>query len=127
VIFGESSRAADMIGMFVGEKQRGDILRLAVDMLQAFFKDARAEADIDQNACLAAFDINGVALTAAGEYRKLKNSSPLSRSTSAGNFLPPPFKGGAGVIDITLPRYPVSSFLTKNQSCSIWAFCSVPL
>lgn len=87
VFFGEGSRAADMIGMFVGEKQGGNILRFAPDMFQPLFEDARSEADINQDACLLAFDIDGVALTAAGEYGKLKNGFLLSRSTSAGTWL----------------------------------------
>jgi hypothetical protein len=78
VLLGEGSRAADMVGMFVGEKQGGYILRLPPDMLQPFFEDARADADIDQDARLFAFDIDGVALTAAGQYGKLKNSFSLS-------------------------------------------------
>ena len=67
-----------MVGMFMGEKQGGDVLRLAMDMRQAFFEDARSDAEVDQDARLWAFDINGVALTAAGEYGKLKNGPPLS-------------------------------------------------
>jgi hypothetical protein len=78
VFLGEGSGAADMVGMFVGEKQSGHVLRLAVDMFQAFFQNARADTDIDQDARLFAFDIDGIALTAAGEYRKLKNGFPLS-------------------------------------------------
>ena len=70
VFFGESSGAADMVGMFVGEKQSGNVLRLALDMLQAFFENTRSKADIDQDARLFAFDVYGVALTAAGEYGK---------------------------------------------------------
>ncbi len=66
-----------MVGMFMGEKQCGDILRLTPDMLQTFFEEVRAEADINQDARLLAFDIDGVALTAAGEYGKLKNGPPL--------------------------------------------------
>jgi hypothetical protein len=64
--------------MFVGEKQSCNVLRLAPDMLQPFFEDARSDADVDQDARLFAFDINSVALTAAGEYGKLKNSFSLS-------------------------------------------------
>ena len=78
MLFGEGAGAADMIGMFVGEKQGGDILRFAPDMLQPFFKNARADTDVDQDARLFAFDINSVALTAAGEYGKLKNNLFLS-------------------------------------------------
>jgi len=47
-------------------------------MLQAFFEDARSNAEVDKDARLFAFDIDGVALTAAGEYGKLKNGPPLS-------------------------------------------------
>jgi hypothetical protein len=47
-------------------------------VFQAFFEDTRPDADIDQDARLLAFDIDGVALTAAGEYGKLKNGFPLS-------------------------------------------------
>jgi hypothetical protein len=41
-------------------------------------EDARADTDIDQDARLFAFDINRVALTAAGEYGKFENGSDLS-------------------------------------------------
>jgi hypothetical protein len=68
--------------MFVGEKQGGHVLRLALDMLQAFFEDARADTDIDQDARLLAFDIDGVAFTAAGKYGKFENSCDLSESTT---------------------------------------------
>lgn len=78
MFFGEGARAADMVGMFVGEEQGGNILRLALDMLQPLFKDARPDADVDQDARLFAFDINGVTLTAAGKYGKLKNGPPPS-------------------------------------------------
>lgn len=82
MFFGECACAADMVGMFVSEKQGGHILRLALDMLQAFFEDARADTDIDQDTCLFAFDINSVALTAAGKYGKVENGSDLSESTT---------------------------------------------
>jgi hypothetical protein len=82
VLFGEGAGAADMVGMFVGEKQGGHILRFTLDMLQAFFEDARADTDVDQDACLFAFDINSVALTAAGEYGKFENGSDLSEMTT---------------------------------------------
>jgi len=65
VFLGECSGAADMVGMFVGQKQGGHILRLTPDMFQAFFEDARTDADVDQNTCLLTFDINSVAFTAA--------------------------------------------------------------
>ena len=78
MFFGEGAGAADMVGMFVGEKQGGDLLRLPPDMFQAFFEDARSDADVDQYARLLAFDIDGVAFTATGEYRKLKNNLFLS-------------------------------------------------
>ena len=81
VFLGEGSGAADMVGMFMGEKQRGNVLRLALNMLQAFFEDARSDAEVDQDARLWAFDIDGVALTAAGEYGKLKNGSDLPEIT----------------------------------------------
>ena len=71
-----------MVGMFVSEKQRGDILRLAPDMRQALFQHARTETDIDQDTGFAAFDVDGVALTAAGEYGKLKNGSSPSSFTN---------------------------------------------
>ena len=76
MLFGESSGAADMVGMFVGEKQGGNLLRLPTDMFQTFFEDARSDTDINQDACLFAFDINSVALATAGEYGKLKNNIP---------------------------------------------------
>jgi len=47
-------------------------------MFQPFFQDARSDTDIDQDARLFAFDINGVALTTAGKYGKLKNDFSLS-------------------------------------------------
>jgi hypothetical protein len=81
VFLGEGSGAADMVEMFMGEKQRGDILRLAPDMLQAFFENARSDAEVDQDARLLAFDVYGIALTAAGEYGKLKNGSDLPEIT----------------------------------------------
>jgi hypothetical protein len=55
-------------------------------MLQAFLENTRADADIDQDSRLFAFDIDGVAFTTAGKYGKFKNNPPLSRSTSAGNL-----------------------------------------
>lgn len=76
MLFGEGTGTADMVGMFVGEKQSRHILRFATDMLQPFFEDARPNADIDQDAGLFAFDINGVTFTAAGKYGKLKNGPP---------------------------------------------------
>jgi len=88
VFFGEGSGAADVVGMFVGKKQGGDLLRLAADMFQAFFENTRSDTNIDQDAGLFAFDIDGVALTAAGEYGKLKNSPPPSIEYS---FISPPF------------------------------------
>jgi hypothetical protein len=65
-------------------------------MLQAFFENAWAESDIDQDACLFAFDIDGIALTAAGEYRKLKNGFPLSYEKQKEESPQPPLQGGAG-------------------------------
>jgi hypothetical protein len=82
MLFGEGAGAADMVGMFVGEKQGGHILRFALYMLQAFFEDARTDTDIDQDARLFAFDINGVALATAGEYGKFKNGCDLSGITT---------------------------------------------
>jgi len=61
-------------------------------MLQPFFEDTRSDADIDQDARLFALNINGVALTAAGEYGKLKNGPPLS----IGYFLLRPPSTGSG-------------------------------
>ena len=63
--------------MFVGQKQSGYILRFALDMFQALFENARAYADIDQDTCLFAFDIDSVAFTAAGEYGKFEDSFDL--------------------------------------------------
>ena len=51
-------------------------------MLQAFLEDARTDTDIDQDARLFTFDIDGVALTAAGEYGKFENVSDLSEITT---------------------------------------------
>jgi len=78
VLFGEGTGAAYMVGMFVGEKQCGDILRFATDMFQPFFEDARSNTDINQDACLFTFNINGVTFTTAGKYGKLKNGPPPS-------------------------------------------------
>jgi hypothetical protein len=47
-------------------------------MFQSLFEDTRSETNVDQDARLFAFDIYGVALTAAGEYGKLKNGPPPS-------------------------------------------------
>ena len=73
MLFGESSGTADMVGMFVGEKQSRHILRLAPDMFQPLFKNARSDTDIDQDARLFTFDIDGIAFTTASEYGKFKN------------------------------------------------------
>ena len=93
VFFGESARAADMVGMFMGEEQGGNILRLALDMLQPFFKDARPDADVDQDTRLFAFNINGVALTAAGKYGKLKNGFSFLKKNRRRNPPSPLYKG----------------------------------
>jgi hypothetical protein len=78
--------------MFVGEKQSRYILRLTTDTFQPFFENTRSDADIDQDAGLLAFNVDGVALTAAGEYGKLKNDPP----PSSGYFLlrPPSTSSG---------------------------------
>ena len=82
VLFSEGSRAADMIGMFVRQKQGADILRFALDMFKAFFQNTRADTNIDQDACLAAFDIDGIAFTTTGKYGKFENDSDLSGITT---------------------------------------------
>jgi hypothetical protein len=68
VLFSEGSRAADMVGVFVRQKQGTDILRFTPDMFQTLFENARADTNIDQDTCLAAFDIDGVAFTTASKY-----------------------------------------------------------
>jgi hypothetical protein len=65
-------------------------------MFQPLFEDARSDTDVDQDACLFAFDINSVALTAAGEYRKLKNNSFLSYEKQKEKSPRPPLQGGEG-------------------------------
>ena len=78
MFFGESPGSTDMIGMFVSEKQSGDLLRLTPDMFQAFLENARSDTDINQDARLFTFNIDGVTFTTTGEYGKLKNGPPPS-------------------------------------------------
>lgn len=78
MLFSEGTGTTYMIGMFVGEEQGGYILWFSLDMFQTLFENARTNTNINQNACLFAFNIDGVAFTTTGEYGKLKNSPPLS-------------------------------------------------
>ncbi len=77
MFFGEGAGTTDVVGMLVCEKQGGYILRFTPDMFQSFFENARPNTNVDQDASLLTFDIDGVALAAAGEYGKLKNGPPL--------------------------------------------------
>lgn len=59
--------SADVIGVFMRNQNRIDILAREIQACQPARDFARSETGIDQHPCISAFDQQGIALAAAAE------------------------------------------------------------